>query len=244
MHVVSQRFTKIEKRFLKTELNSLIVVLILKINRMSRFIIMLLLVVSVMACKSNTIKNDTHMDTSANGIQTDTATFAAGCFWCVEAVFQELKGVVSVTSGYTGGKLKNPTYREVCSGMTGHAEACQIIFDPSVIAYDELLEAFWSSHNPTTINRQGADQGTQYRSAIFYHNEKQKQLAEAYKEKLNTSMAFDTPVVTEISAATTFYKAEDYHQDYYSQNGNAPYCTAVIAPKLEKFRKVFKDKLK
>jgi len=184
------------------------------------------------------------MDNEANGIITDTATFAAGCFWCVEAVFQELKGVVSVTSGYTGGKIKNPTYREVCSGLTGHAEACRIIYDPAVISYDELLEAFWSSHDPTTLKRQGADQGTQYRSAIFYHNEQQKQLAEAYKAKLNAEKAFDKPVVTEISPSAEFYKAEDYHQDYYNLNGEAPYCTYVIAPKLEKFRKVFKDKLK
>jgi len=184
------------------------------------------------------------MDVTTNGIKTDTATFAAGCFWCVEAVFQELKGVLSVTSGYTGGKIKNPSYREVCSGLTGHAEACQIIYDPAVISYDELLEAFWASHDPTTLNRQGADQGTQYRSAIFYHNEQQKQLAEAYKTKLNEEDAFGKPVVTEISPAAIFYKAEDYHQNYFSENGDAPYCSYVIAPKLEKFRKVFKDKLK
>ncbi len=184
------------------------------------------------------------MDIIPNGIKTDTATLASGCFWCVEAVFQELKGVLSVTSGYTGGKIKNPSYNEVSSGITGHAEACRIIYDPSVITYDELLEAFWASHDPTTLNRQGADRGTQYRSAIFYHNDQQKQLAEAYKAKLNAEKAFDNPIVTEISPAEVFYKAEDYHQDYYSQNGNAPYCTYVIAPKLEKFRKVFKDKLK
>ena len=184
------------------------------------------------------------MDVNAIGITTDTATFAAGCFWCVEADFQELKGVLSVTSGYTGGKIKNPSYKEVCTGLTGHAEACQIIYDPAKISYDELLEAFWASHDPTSLNRQGADQGTQYRSAIFYHNEQQKQLAEAYKNKLNSEKAFDKPVVTEISRAGAFYKAEDYHQNYFNENGNAPYCTFVIAPKLEKFRKVFKDKLK
>lgn len=184
------------------------------------------------------------MDSPSNGIKTDTATFASGCFWCVEAVFQELKGVLSVTSGYTGGKIKNPTYREVCSGFTGHAEACQIVFDPAVISYDELLEAFWASHDPTTLNRQGADQGTQYRSAVFYHNEKQEQLAEAYKAKLNTEKAFEKPIVTEISPAVEFYKAEDYHQNYFNENGDAPYCAYVIIPKLEKFRKVFKDRLK
>ncbi len=211
---------------------------------MQRLALVILALLLVSGCKSNTLKTNSTMDITPNGIKTDTATLAAGCFWCVEAVFQELKGVLSVTSGYTGGKIKNPTYREVCSGLTGHAEACQIIFDPAVITYDELLEAFWSSHDPTTLNRQGADQGTQYRSAIFYHNEDQKKLAESYKAKLNAENAFDKPIVTEISPASVFYKAEDYHQNYYDQNGNAPYCTFVIAPKLEKFRKVFKDKLK
>ena len=211
---------------------------------MQRLALVILALLLVSGCKSNTLKTNSTMDITPNGIKTDTATLAAGCFWCVEAVFQELKGVLSVTSGYTGGKIKNPTYREVCSGLTGHAEACQIIFDPAVITYDELLEAFWSSHDPTTLNRQGADQGTQYRSAIFYHNEDQKKLAESYKAKLNAENAFDKPIVTEISPASEFYKAEDYHQNYYDENGNAPYCTFVIAPKLEKFRKVFKDKLK
>ncbi len=211
---------------------------------MQRLALVILALLLVSGCKSNTPKTNSNMDITPNGIKTDTATLAAGCFWCVEAVFQELKGVLSVTSGYTGGKIKNPTYREVCSGLTGHAEACQIIFDPAVITYDELLEAFWSSHDPTTLNRQGADQGTQYRSAIFYHNEDQKKLAESYKAKLNAENAFDKPIVTEISPASVFYKAEDYHQNYYNENGDAPYCTFVIAPKLEKFRKVFKDKIK
>lgn len=211
---------------------------------MQRLALVILALLLVSGCKSNTLKTNSTMDITPNGIKTDTATLAAGCFWCVEAVFQELKGVLSVTSGYTGGKIKNPTYREVCSGLTGHAEACQIIFDPAVITYDELLEAFWSSHDPTTLNRQGADQGTQYRSAIFYHNEDQKKLAESYKAKLNAENAFGKPIVTEISPASVFYKAEDYHQNYYNENGDAPYCTFVIAPKLEKFRKVFKDKLK
>ena len=211
---------------------------------MKRLSIVILAFFLVIGCNSNTLKPNNQMDKTANGIKTDTATFAAGCFWCVEAVFQELKGVLSVTSGYTGGKIKNPSYREVCTGITGHAEACQIIYDPNVISYDELLEAFWASHDPTTLNRQGADQGTQYRSAIFYHTEQQKQLSEAYKVKLNAEKAFDKPVVTEISPAGAFYKAEDYHQNYFNENGNAPYCTFVIVPKLEKFRKVFKDKLK
>jgi peptide-methionine (S)-S-oxide reductase len=175
---------------------------------------------------------------------TDTATFAAGCFWCVEAVFQELNGVISVTSGYTGGKIAHPTYREVCSGITGHAEACRIVFDSTVISYHDLLLAFWMSHDPTTLNRQGADKGTQYRSAVFYHNEKQKFEAENLKNQLNTEGVFAQPIVTEISEATTFYPAEDYHQEYYYNNGDAPYCTFVIAPKLEKFREKFANKLK
>jgi peptide-methionine (S)-S-oxide reductase len=221
-----------------------VVLMQLNLLTMQRFTLIILAFLFVAGCKSNTLKTVKQMDISANGIKTDTATFAAGCFWCVEAVFQELKGVLSVTSGYTGGKIKNPSYREVCSGLTGHAEACQIIYNPAIITYDELLEAFWASHDPTTLNRQGADQGTQYRSAIFYHNEQQKQLAEAYKAKLNSEKAFDKPIVTEISQVGDFYKAEDYHQNYFNENGNAPYCTFVIVPKLEKFRKVFKDKLK
>lgn len=211
---------------------------------MQRYILFIFAFLLVAGCKSNTVKNENKMDISVNGVKTDTATFAAGCFWCVEAVFQELKGVHSVTSGYTGGKIKNPTYREVCSGLTGHAEACRIVYDPSIISYDDLLEAFWKSHDPTTLNRQGSDQGTQYRSAIFYHNEEQKNKAESYKTKLNAEKAFDNPIVTAISPAEAFFTAEDYHQNYFNQNGNAPYCSFVIAPKLEKFRKVFKEKVK
>lgn len=174
----------------------------------------------------------------------DTATFGMGCFWCTEAVFQQLNGVLSVTSGYSGGKTENPTYRAVCSGSTGHAEVSQIVFDTTKITFEELLEVFWTAHDPTTLNRQGADQGTQYRSAIFYHNENQKELALAYKLKLNQEKAFPSPVVTEISPLTKFYKAEDYHMDYFNNNGDAPYCKFVIEPKVEKVRKVFKDKLK
>ena len=177
---------------------------------------------------------------SAEGI----ATFGSGCFWCTEAIFLNVDGVKSVVSGYTGGKVKNPTYKEVCSGLTGHAEVVQLVFDPAEVSYDELLEIFWQTHDPTTLNQQGADIGTQYRSVIYYHSEKQKERAEFYKARLEEEGVFDNPIVTEISPATTFYRAEDYHQNYYNLNSNAPYCTYVIKPKLEKFKKVFKDKLK
>ena len=181
---------------------------------------------------------------SNNSAGTAVATFGNGCFWCTEAIFQQLNGVTKVVSGYSGGKVKNPTYKEVCSGLTGHAEAIQITYDPSVISFEELLEVFWQTHDPTTLNRQGADEGTQYRSVIFYHNDEQKKLAETYKEKLDKSGAFDDPIVTEISPYTEFYPAENYHQNYYNLNGTAPYCSFVIQPKVEKFQKVFKSKLK
>ena len=174
----------------------------------------------------------------------ETATFGAGCFWCVEAVFQRLKGVASVQSGYMGGTVKNPTYREVCNGNTGHAEVIQIQYDPAVISFAELLEVFWKTHDPTTLNRQGADEGTQYRSAVFFHTEAQRETAETYKQKLNDAKAFDNPVVTEITAASDFYVAEDYHQNYYQLNSGNPYCRLVIPPKLEKLKQVFGDKLK
>lgn len=193
--------------------------------------------------KTTTTQNmDEHTN---NATKTETATFANGCFWCTETIFEELKGVISATSGYTGGETKNPTYKEVCSGQTGHAECLQIVYDPSVISFDELLEVFWETHDPTTLNQQGADIGTQYRSGVFYHNAEQKEKAEKYKEVLNKSGAFDKPIVTEITAFTKFYPAEDYHQQYFENNENTnPYCRIVIRPKLDKFRKVFKDKLK
>lgn len=178
------------------------------------------------------------------GTSSDTITLGAGCFWCVEAVFAELNGVLSVTSGYMGGHVKNPSYKEVCTGRTGHAEVAQVVFDPARIGLDELLEVFWQTHDPTTLNRQGADVGTQYRSAIFCHSEEQRRIAEEYKRRLDASGAFPAPIVTEIAPASSFYKAEDYHQDYYAQNGSQGYCQMVIRPKLEKFRKVFADKLK
>jgi len=174
----------------------------------------------------------------------DTATFAAGCFWCVEAVFQRLNGVISLKSGYTGGNIKNPTYKEVCSGLTGHAEGVEIVYDKTKISFAELLEVFWKTHDPTTINQQGADHGTQYRSAVFYHNEEQKAIAEEYKKELNAAQVYPNPIVTEVKPASTFYAAEDYHQDYYNANGSEPYCKFVIQPKLEKFEKIFKDKIK
>jgi len=175
---------------------------------------------------------------------TDTATFGGGCFWCTEAQFELLDGVINVTSGYSGGTIKNPAYKEVCTGRTGHAEVVQVVYDPSKLDYESLLEAFWLSHDPTQLNRQGNDVGTQYRSVIFYHNSKQKELAESYKQKLNDSKAFDAEVVTEISEFKEFYKAEEDHQNYFNENGNQPYCQFVVAPKVEKFKKVFKAKLK
>ena len=174
----------------------------------------------------------------------ETATFGSGCFWCTEAIFLNVEGVAEVVSGYTGGKVKNPTYKEVCSGLTGHAEVVQLKYDPALISYDQLLEIFWQTHDPTTLNQQGADVGTQYRSVIYYHNEEQRKRAEFYKTRLGDEGAFDKPIVTEISAATTFYPAEDYHQNYYALNRNAPYCTYVIRPKLEKFKKAFQEVLK
>jgi peptide-methionine (S)-S-oxide reductase len=173
----------------------------------------------------------------------EIATFGAGCFWCVEAVFQELKGVVKVESGYMGGTTPNPTYREVCTGQTGHAETTKITFDPKVISYADLLEVLWTAHDPTTLNRQGADVGTQYRSVIFYQNEEQRKTAEKSKAEVATKI-WDQPIVTEIVPATTFYKAEDYHQDYFANNPEAGYCRIVIAPKVQKIREHFVDKLK
>jgi peptide-methionine (S)-S-oxide reductase len=187
-------------------------------------------------------KNMTTEKKEKSGLQ--LATFGNGCFWCTEAIFQRLNGVQKVVSGYSGGKVKNPTYKEVCSGLTGHAEVIQITYDPKKISFDELLEVFWKTHDPTTLNRQGADEGTQYRSAVFYHNEEQKNLATEYRKKLDASGAFDNPIVTEITAFTEFYPAEDYHQNYFNLNGTAPYCSYVIQPKVEKFEKVFKSKLK
>lgn len=172
------------------------------------------------------------------------ATLGNGCFWCTEAVYEQLEGVLSVTSGYAGGLVVNPSYRQVCTGATGHAEVCQIRYDPERISYAELLEVFFKTHDPTTLNRQGNDVGTQYRSVIFYHDQEQKELAEAIKRDLDASGAYSDPIVTEIAPYTNFYPAEEYHQDYYRNHPEQAYCSAVIAPKLDKFRKVFADRLK
>lgn len=185
-----------------------------------------------------------HSYFAMDNVSTDTATFGTGCFWCTEAVFQELKGVLKVNSGYSGGNVANPTYEQVTSKKTGHAEVVQIVFDPNLISFDELLEVFWQVHDPTTLNRQGADVGPQYRSAIFYHNTEQKDKATFYKEKLDKSGAFQNPIVTEISPLKNFYIAEDYHQNFYTNNPTYGYCSYVIKPKLDKFRKVFAEKLR
>jgi peptide-methionine (S)-S-oxide reductase len=207
----------------------------------------------ITACGQNKTNSNTDVmstsETNNNnvnqgGSNIETATFGAGCFWCVEAFFQRLEGVQSVKSGYSGGNVKNPSYKEVCNGTTGHAEVIQVTYDNSKISFDELLEVFWKTHDPTTLNRQGNDIGTQYRSAIFYHSEKQKELAEKYKKELNEAKAYPDPVITEIKPFTEFYPAEDYHQNYYNQNKNEGYCQYVIQPKLEKFEKIFGKKLK
>jgi len=194
------------------------------------------------------VNNSTHtniMNTSyMTEIKLDTVTLGAGCFWCVETIFEQLKGVTSVQSGYAGGTTADPTYKEVCAGETGHAEVCQITFDPQILSFEELLKVFWSVHDPTTLNRQGADVGTQYRSVIFYHTDEQRRIAEASRKKWDGSGAFRQPIVTEILPIDTFYKAEDYHQDYYNNNPNVPYCNFVISPKVEKFRKNFNTYLK
>jgi len=174
----------------------------------------------------------------------EVATLAGGCFWCLETIFDELKGVERVVSGYSGGKMANPSYKEVCGGRTGHAEAVQVVFDPRVISYREILEVFFSTHDPTTLNRQGADVGTQYRSAIFYHDDKQKAIAEQLIKELNASKIWNAPIVTEVTPFSSFYPAEDYHQHYFKQNAPQPYCQVIIAPKLAKFREHYNDKLK
>jgi peptide-methionine (S)-S-oxide reductase len=218
-------------------------------NRFKTFLLPLftLLIPAILqACgQTNPTPPNMTVDQEPQNNQNDTIILGAGCFWCIEAVFQELNGVLKVESGYTGGQTKNPTYKEVCTGMTGHAEVARITFDPKVVSMDDILEVFWQTHDPTTLNRQGADVGSQYRSAVYYINDEQKRIAEGYKAKLDVSGAFENPIVTEITAFDgKFYVAEDYHQNYYSQNPEQGYCRMVIKPKVDKFRKVFQDKLK
>ena len=217
-------------------------------KRHSRFVsVGVLFTVAASSCglrETPSGKAENTMQAKPQPASTALATFGAGCFWCVEAVLQRLEGVISVASGYAGGGVENPTYKQVCTGTTGHAEAVQITYDPSKVTYDEILEVFWKTHDPTTKDRQGNDVGSQYRSAVFYHNDEQRSLAEKYKKELDASGAFDGPIVTEIVPFTNFYRAEDYHQNYYNENPEQGYCRAVIGPKLEKFRKVFRDKLK
>jgi len=210
-----------------------------------KYLIMLFVIV-ISSCKpvvEQNMREKTKME-EFDVSKMDTATFGSGCFWCTEAIFQRLKGVYKVTSGYSGGHKENPSYEEVCSGSTGHAEVTQITFNPIEITFGELLEVFWGTHDPTTLNRQGNDVGTQYRSAIFYHSEDQKKEAEYFKAKLSKEMIWDKPIVTEITPFSKFYSAEAYHQDYYNNNTRQGYCSLVITPKVEKFKKVFANKLK
>ena len=200
--------------------------------------------ISLTSCSGHKPQNKDMGEEKITAQATDTASFGTGCFWCTEAIFQRLNGVVKVVSGYSGGSVPNPTYEEVSTGTTGHAECCQVVYDPSVISYDELLEVFWKTHDPTTLNRQGNDVGSQYRSVIFYHSPEQKEKAEHYRAALNDSGAFNKPIVTAIEPYKNFYSAEDYHQKYFDYNPGQMYCRLVIAPKVEKFEKVFKNKLK
>lgn len=187
---------------------------------------------------------DNKRKTSNINSNMDTITFGSGCFWCTEAIFQQVKGVEQVTSGYSGGHVVNPTYEQICEKNTGHAEVCQLVYDPAVVTFESLLEIFWQTHDPTTLNRQGNDVGPQYRSVIFYHNDQQRQKSEEYKQALDASGAFPRPIVTTVEPFKNFYKAEEYHQNYYRNNPNQAYCYFVIRPKMEKFEKVFKDRQK
>jgi peptide-methionine (S)-S-oxide reductase len=193
--------------------------------------------------KVDKTQGESSMDAAGTKIG-NLATFGSGCFWCTEAVFEQLRGVQKVVSGYSGGPVKNPTYEQVCGGATGHAEVVQITFDPAEISFDDLLEVFWKSHDPTTLNRQGHDAGTQYRSVIFYHDETQRRLAEERRDQLDRAGIFDRPIVTEIAPFQGFYPAEDYHQEYFRLNGRQPYCSTVIRPKVEKVQELFQDRLK
>jgi len=201
------------------------------------------LLIVASACKSTAEKTYNYQTMEPTQNKSEYATIGGGCFWCIEAIFSEVRGIHSATSGYSGGTVKNPSYREVISGRTGHAEVVQLAFDPEIISYRDILEIFFHLHDPTTLNRQGADVGTQYRSVIFYHNEDQEKTARKVFEETDRSDLWDNPLVTEISPLVEFYIAEDYHQNYFKNNPNQPYCTFVISPKLSKLRKLFKDKL-
>lgn len=210
--------------------------------------ILILITPILFSCSQNTSVNKPSMSTQKqlemNSENLDTITLAGGCFWCVEAVYQQLNGVEKIVSGYTGGTIKNPAYREVCEGTTGHAEAAQIIYDRTKVSLKDILEVFFTLHDPTTLNRQGNDYGTQYRSGIFYSNETQRLMSEDIIKRLDVSGAFDDKIVTEVTPLNVFYPAENYHQNYYAQNSSQGYCQMVIRPKLEKFKKVFPDKVK
>ena len=211
---------------------------------MKNIVLATLLLFSLQACSQQTGSNEKSPDMNIpSDMKVDTATFGAGCFWCVEAVFQELRGVLKVESGYSGGYVDNPTYKQICYENTGHAEVTRIVYDPAVISFNTLLEVFWSTHDPTTMNRQGNDVGTQYRSVIFYHDDEQKALAEKSLTEVGQPL-WEDKIVTEISPLTNYYPAENYHQNYYSLNPNQGYCRVIINPKVAKFREKFADKLK
>jgi peptide-methionine (S)-S-oxide reductase len=228
----------------------------MKVNKLILSIFVLLQSIGLQSCgQSNntqekkllaikeTKKIDMQTETNVNDT-TASIVLGGGCFWCVEAQYLMLDGVQKVESGYAGGNTKNPTYKEVCTGLTNHAEVVKITYDPRKLSFDDILYAFWQSHDPTTLNRQGNDEGTQYRSVVFYSTEEEKQKTEAYIKKLNEEKAFDNPVVTQVAPLTKFYIAEDYHQNYYNNNITQGYCMFVVGPKVEKFKKIFKDKLK
>ncbi len=203
-----------------------------------------MLVLALAACRRGGEEEAVAKTTGKATSETRLATFGEGCFWCADAMFRRLEGVVKVEAGFAGGSAPNPTYRLVCTGTTGHAEVIQVTYDPSKVTYEDLLRVFFETHDPTSLDRQGADVGTQYRSVILWHDEEQKRVAEDVKKRLADAKVYDAPIVTEIAPFTTFWKAEDYHQDYFSENPEQGYCRAVIAPKVEKFERVFKDRLK
>ena len=214
--------------------------------RQSPLLILLALTLSLQSCGQNKEPKKTisKNDQTMNNTNLDTITLAGGCYWCIEAIYQRLEGVVSVESGFTGGAMKNPSYRDVCTGTSGHAECVQVTYDKTKTNLDEIFKVFFTVHDPTTLNRQGADEGTQYRSGIFYRNDEQKQAAEGIIKALTEAKIYGDPIVTEVTPFTVFYKAEDYHQDYYNQHGSQPYCQIVIRPKVEKFEKLFKDRMR